>query len=546
MVPSVSLLAGQLQRRLDTQRNMMKELPIMFRLLWSNNLPILLFANAHYEGDEIFVGRLFKDKEDCTTKLAIHAIRHKFHFISARSTPEYVAVVCLHDSERFEIRTALLQHTCSVDARDDFHKMASTAVIGKLMRTKYVGVGRGSRPNELRKILRQEFSLNVSYWKAWQAREISMDNAMGSAIGSYALIQPFKYLFFAMFASIKGFAFMRKVIVIDGTHLRGRFGGGLIAASAQDANFQVFPIAFDIVNSENDDAWTWFMEKLSDAVSNDPDLVIVSDRHSSIYASIRMVFPMASHAACVVHLKRNILAIFKSEHLSCLVSSAARAYRLAYFNKLFSKARDYPVISILDTIRSTLVTWFALRREAARLEENILPPKVNEMVIDNYEKGSRYLVMKIAVVIRERIRVDTLVGDPHTVPNLRFAYAEMIMLVPDMGNLAPSPSDAGGGRLAPPFVRRPPGRPRRRRIFSRGEFTVITIYLNRMLTRFLGGYLQLGGDAATTKHIVLKKNPVAARETMLITAGSSPSSSHDKSSAGSSSASGQIIRSTSI
>ena len=82
---------------------------------------------------------------------------------------------------------------------------------------------------------------------------------------------------------------MRKVIIIDGTHLRGRYGGCLIAASAQDANFQVFPFAFGIVNSENDDVWTWFMERLTDTISDDPDLVFVSDRHLSIYASIRKV-----------------------------------------------------------------------------------------------------------------------------------------------------------------------------------------------------------------------------------------------------------------
>lgn len=128
--------------------------------------------DADYEGDEIFLGRMFKDKDDCTTKLAIHAIRRKFHFITPKSTDKVVAAVCvshtcpwrvytikLDDSDKFEVRTAILQHTCSIDARGDFHKMASTAVIGKLMRTKYVGVERGPRPNELRKILRQEFSL---------------------------------------------------------------------------------------------------------------------------------------------------------------------------------------------------------------------------------------------------------------------------------------------------------------------------------------------------------------------------------------------------
>ena len=48
-------------------------------------------------------------------------------------------------------------------------------------------------------------------------------------------------------------------------------------------------MAFGIVNSENDDVWTWFMERLTDTISDDPDLVFVSDRHLSIYASIRKV-----------------------------------------------------------------------------------------------------------------------------------------------------------------------------------------------------------------------------------------------------------------
>jgi len=143
-----------------------------------------------------------------------------------------------------------------------------------------------------------------------------MDNAMGSAMGSYALIKPyfkllletnpnslvaldtekdnqgverFRYLFFALAATVQGYSYMRKVIVIDGNHQGGRYGGCLIAVSAPDANFQVFPIAFGIVNSENDYAWTWFMERLTDTIPDDPDLVFVSDRHSSIYASIRKV-----------------------------------------------------------------------------------------------------------------------------------------------------------------------------------------------------------------------------------------------------------------
>ncbi|XP_020878799.1 uncharacterized protein LOC110227734 [Arabidopsis lyrata subsp. lyrata] len=179
-------------------------------------------------------------------------------------------------------------------------------------------------------------------------------------------------------------------------------------------------------------------------------------------------------------------------------------------NNVLTMARDYPVISILESLRTTLVTWFALRREAAQQEGNILPPKVNEMVIENFEKGAGYVVLKIgeanyevrdrndsgfvvnlwertctcrefqlltipcshaiAASIKEGIRVDTMVGIHHTVPHLRLAYQGIIMPVPDMDTLTPSPDDIGGGKLAPPYVRRPPGRPRKRRMLSRGEF----------------------------------------------------------------------------
>lgn len=132
-------------------------------------------GDVDYEGDEIFVGRIFRDKEECKLKLAIHAINRKFHFRSPRSCPNMLTLVCvsdrclwrvtaakLDDCDRFEVKSASFKHTCSVDARGNFHKQASTAVIGSMMRSRYGGVGRGPRPCELRRMLRQEFSLNIS------------------------------------------------------------------------------------------------------------------------------------------------------------------------------------------------------------------------------------------------------------------------------------------------------------------------------------------------------------------------------------------------
>ncbi|KAF3627462.1 putative phosphoserine aminotransferase, chloroplastic-like [Capsicum annuum] len=57
----------------------------------------------------------------------------------------------------------------------------------------------------------------------------------------------FVYFFLAFISCIRGYAHMRKVIAIDGTHLYGKYGGVLLSAVAQDTENHVFPIAFCVV-----------------------------------------------------------------------------------------------------------------------------------------------------------------------------------------------------------------------------------------------------------------------------------------------------------
>ena len=96
-------------------------------------------------------------------------------------------------------------------------------------------------------------------------------------------------MFLAMGACISGFNHMRHVIIIDGAHLRGKYAGCLLTASAQDVNYQVFLIAVAIVDGENDKAWEWFFNMLLKFIPNTENVVFISDRHSSIYHGISKV-----------------------------------------------------------------------------------------------------------------------------------------------------------------------------------------------------------------------------------------------------------------
>ncbi|XP_018448738.2 uncharacterized protein LOC108820271 [Raphanus sativus] len=412
-------------------------------------------------GVQLEVGMMFTNRDAFKHHIAMFAIANKFSYRSAKSDPTMMVLKCvssscpwrlyairLKESEIFEVRKLVKVHTCSIEERGGYQSQATAAVIGELMKTKFAGNGIGPKPSEIKRMMRGDHDVSISYWKAWKSRDMALANGHGTCNDSYkklpaylnnlVLANPgslanlhtepageggnrFKYMFLALGASIEGYKAMRKVITVDGTHLKGRYAGCLLTASAQDGNYQIYPLAIAIVDSENDKSWEWFFQNLSAFVPNESGLVVVSDRHPSIYKAISKVYPSAGHCICVVHLKRNIRSNFKDRHLGYLVAKAARTYRLndfyATFNEIKSmdpscaeyliaigfehwarshfpgnrfnvmtsnlaeswnsvlcKAREFPIVQLIDFIREKLMTWFAKRREVASRFEGVVTP----------------------------------------------------------------------------------------------------------------------------------------------------------------------------
>lgn len=557
-------------------------------------------APASSEEDAIYIGRVFKDKEHMRTTLAIYAIKRLFHFRQTRSDPGRLIFVCVdrrcpwrvyavspgNESKNFKVRTMTLTHTCTIASRAQYGKQASAKVIARVLKGKYANGMPGPRAVDIPDIVLAELKVSVTYMKAGYAKEAAIMQTRGSDADSYKLLavymhllqqgnpgtkykleysegldgeKQFKYLFFSMGASIAGMKFMRKVVLVDGTAIKAKFKGMLLTASMQDANFMVFPIAFGIVDSESEPAWTWFFRQLSSILTDSKDLVIVSDRHRSIYAGVGQVYPKAFHGACAVHIERNVRVKFPKKGVSNLVSKAARAFNVGDFREFYTEierrskgcaeyleaipkdhwtqayceARRYnimssnvaealnsalakivelPIVTMVEAIRTKLMKWFCVRRaKAAKLKDGITP-NAHKLMLRHHAASAGLAVLPVsawsyqvntvegkafyvdlqkkscsclqfdkleipcchalAAGATAKVHIPSLAGNWYKVSVWGNSYAEFILPVPNQCDEVVPPA-VEGTKFIPPTNPNGPGRRRKNRIPSAGEFKVL-------------------------------------------------------------------------
>ena len=89
------------------------------------------------------------------------------------------------------------------------------------------------------------------------------------------------------------------------------YHGRIFVATYLDGNNQLYPIAIGVLDLENKNAWEWFMMKLHRVIGNRPELVIISDRCTSIKKAILKAFRNATHGVCFFHVKSSIKSKFR-------------------------------------------------------------------------------------------------------------------------------------------------------------------------------------------------------------------------------------------
>ncbi|MBA0618677.1 hypothetical protein Godav_027984, partial [Gossypium davidsonii] len=110
----------------------------------------------------------------------------------------------------------------------------------------------------------------------------------------------------------------RLLIGLDGCFLKGPLKSEFLATVGKDANNQMFPIAWVVVEVECTDSWTWLLSLLSTnlGLEDSYGYTIISDQQKfSKYANLSLdleiaisdILPRVEHRNCVKHVFANWL-----------------------------------------------------------------------------------------------------------------------------------------------------------------------------------------------------------------------------------------------
>ncbi|XP_013739426.1 uncharacterized protein LOC106442270 [Brassica napus] len=229
---------------------------------------------------------------------------------------------------------------------------------------------------------------------------------------------------------------MRRVIVVDGTFLKNKYRGVLLVATAVDGNSNLYPIAFGVVDSDNDDSWGWFFRQLKVVIADCQDLAFTKgltalvEKVSRAYRSaefqerITEIFEMSHELGRYLReadVRKWACSLFPGERYDIRTTNLAES-----INSVLRIPREYPVIPLLDSIRELLTRWFYERRLVSSKHLDPLTTKVEKKIDRRIVKAKSLSTPINHVFVGTGMEVHRFTDGLYTAAAWRTAYVDSI------------------------------------------------------------------------------------------------------------------------
>ncbi|KAH1247549.1 hypothetical protein GmHk_06G017433 [Glycine max] len=309
-------------------------------------------------GQELYVGMEFDTKSAVKNALQQYVMKVHQSFKVVESKSQKYVVCCGNKSDDipcpFYMRAILSKktdtwkvtqwggpHSClNMSITQDHDKLDSdliaTCVLGMIKEDPSLKI------SLIQERINGMFNYNISYRKAWKAKQKAITIEYGDWDESYVVLpswlkhmqnhspgsyyqicdddfvvgntvsrehRQFHRVFWTFSQCKEAFKYCKPVIQVDGTFMYGKYRGTLLIATTQDGNSHVLPLAFAVVEGETLTAWSWFLAHLREHVTDKDGICLISDRHASIKAAVANEAlgwqpPHAYHVYCVRHIAR--------------------------------------------------------------------------------------------------------------------------------------------------------------------------------------------------------------------------------------------------
>lgn len=216
----------------------------------------------------------------------------------------------------------------------------------------------------------------------------------------------FQRMYICLAACKLGFqAGCRRVVGLDGCFFKGATHGELLCAVGRDGNNQMYPIAWAVVEKENNDSWDWICDILfrDIKVQGGDGWVFISDQQKGIINAISKWAPEAEHRNCARHVYANWRKKFKKEwqkrwwkcaKAPCQILFNRAIARLAQFTRQGSQA------ALNSNPHHWSRSWFKLGSNCDSVDNNICE-SFNKWIVE----ARFYPIITMLEMIRKKVMV---------------------------------------------------------------------------------------------------------------------------------------------
>jgi hypothetical protein len=213
----------------------------------------------------------------------------------------------------------------------------------------------------------------------------------------------------------------------------------------------MYPVAIGVIDSETNENWVWFMEKLKEAIGTPEGMTFSTDCGQAVMNGVSEVFPNAEHRECMYHLVQNFKKRYsgkvfddhlwassyawteymfqKHYHAMAEAKPEAMKYLQETHKKLWTRSQ-YGLLSKVDYVTNNLAETFNnwIKPEKGKHLDDLLDT-IRQMILikwNHRKKVAMKFTGKILPHIMQRLREESYNLDMQIITDSPDGVAELV------------------------------------------------------------------------------------------------------------------------